>query len=228
MRRLAVVCFMLLLSHVADSQMTPQYDMYTSYALDANLNLSQTIVVEGYTSTPTGSCNTTCCQGSPYPPYYTCWSCPIPGCSGSTHTPRIHNVLGSAGGWSTGPAYNPFAYMTYQTTTQYHMTEGQEVDAAVEGYVDCSVVGTFFSGFDFPRFGIRDSSYVYAGLSNGRCSWIPTCTGTCSSPHTTNTFEGRCFSGTNYYKACWDLTKNGQCWVYRILCLGTPVPGACT
>lgn len=142
----AILMWLVMLPLVALGQMTPHYDSYTAYSVDANLNISQTVVVEGYTSTATGSCNTTCCQGMAYPPYYTCWSCPIPGCAGSTHTPKIYNVIGGVGGWSTGPAWNPFAYGSYQTTSTYHATPPQTISATTEADVICSVVGGIFSG----------------------------------------------------------------------------------
>ncbi|MFI5071920.1 MAG: hypothetical protein ACHP8A_13615, partial [Terriglobales bacterium] len=79
-------------------------------------------------------------------PYYSCWSCPIPGCVGSTHTPSVENVLGSTGGWSTGPPSDPFAYMSYQTTTSAPEPAGQGgIGSATDASVVCSVVGTIFN-----------------------------------------------------------------------------------
>jgi hypothetical protein len=39
------------------AQMTPYYDSYTTYSLDSNLKIYQTVVVEGYTA---GSCQYVC------------------------------------------------------------------------------------------------------------------------------------------------------------------------
>ena len=146
MKRLAIFLIVTTFAGACWGQMTPKYDTYTTYSMDSNLVIYQTVVVEGYTSTPTGSCNTTCCQSSPYPPYYSCWTCPILGCVGSTHTPKVENVLGSMGGWSTGPPSDPFAYMSYQTTTSVQGQVGQGgIGSATDASVTCSVIGAIFA-----------------------------------------------------------------------------------
>ena len=74
---------------------------------------------------------------------------------------------------------------------------------------------------------IRHSAYKYSGRDRGRCTWTPTCTGTCSSPHTTNPDPetGVCY--THPFKQCYDLVANGKCESYRIFCYGTDLPGTC-
>lgn len=100
---------------------------------------------------------------------------------------------------------------------------------AAQGSVRCTVAGDIWIAAKiFTFFAIRDSSYVFLGLSGGRCSWSPTCTGTCSSAHTTNTVNGQCYSDNNYYKLCDDLLRDGQCWYPRAYCLGSIAPGPCT
>ena len=164
MKTTAIFTWLVMLPVVCLGQMTPHYDIYSTYSVDSNLNISQTVLVEGYTSTPTGSCNTTCCQGMPYPPYYTCWSCPIPGCEGSTHTPKIYNVIGGVGGWSTGPAWSPFAFMSYQTTSTYHATVGEVITANGEADVICSVVGLICdSGFFGKYFEVAETTSKWTG-----------------------------------------------------------------
>ncbi len=142
MRKSILFSLMICLAGYCWGQMTPQYDSYVTYSADSNNNFYQTIVVEG---TTTGSCNTTCCQGSPYPPYYTCWSCPIQGCSTAVHTGTITNVVNGVGGTTTSPSYNPFSYMSYQTTTSVLIPPGGQVSNSCGTSVSCSVAGQFFA-----------------------------------------------------------------------------------
>ena len=75
---------------------------------------------------------------------------------------------------------------------------------------------------------IRLSSYIFSGLSNGRCTWTPTCQGTCSSPHTTNPDPSteRCWTN-GPYKKCIDVLLNGKCFGYRVFCTTSAFPGVC-
>ncbi|HEV7219858.1 MAG: hypothetical protein ACHP8A_03855 [Terriglobales bacterium] len=153
MRKLILASLVICLAGYCWGQMNPQYDGYVTYSSDSSNNFYQTVVVEGTTY---GSCNTTCCQGSPYPPYYTCWSCPIPGCAGATHTPSIENVVNGVGGWTTGPGSNPFSYMSYQTTTVVSIPPGGGASPLAEWEVTCSQIGVIGSGN-----GLTPSSHTY-------------------------------------------------------------------
>ncbi len=107
---------------------TPQYETYTSYSSDAT-KIYQTVVVDGTTS---GDCFYPCnCN------QYGCQQCTIANCP-SVHTPKIDNVLGGAGGWSTGPQYNMFSYMSYQTTTSITATDGHIYVGSTEGTIYCA------------------------------------------------------------------------------------------
>jgi|GEM_PF-6261307 len=147
MRKSILISFLICLAGCCWGQMTPQFDSYATYSSDSNNNLYQTIVVEG---TTLGACTTTCCQSSPYPPYYSCWSCQIPGCSSLIHTPKINNVINGVGGWSTGPGVSPFSYISYQTTTSVQIPSGGQPSVSGESDVYCSGAGQLFGSGGTP------------------------------------------------------------------------------
>lgn len=101
-----------------------------------------------------------------------------------------------------------------------------QVRSVLTGY-GCSR-GSFASVQAILLIGERASAYVNVGIENGRCLWEKTCEGKCSSTHTTNTFNGRCFTFPNGWKQCADLTVAGVCTIYRVICTGIPHPGLCT
>ncbi len=122
--------------------MLPNYDTYTTLSGDANNNIYQTVVVEG---TTTGSCTqtiTVVC--GPYGQTCT-YTYTYQSCLTATHTPTITNKLGTAGGTTTGPAVSPFSWLSYQTTTVYHASPGQDVPSTTQASVVCSVVGPIFN-----------------------------------------------------------------------------------
>ncbi len=191
---LAVMILVCLVSSVCLGQMTPHYDTYTTYALDANDNVSQTVVVEGYTQaqcTFTYVCgpNNQQCTGT-YP-----WcSQPV------THTPSIYNVVNGIGGWSNGTPVNPFSYSVFSTTTTAPLPPAPAtVPASTEAKIICSVVGTIFDSQAFttkigerityygppPITGPDDScSYNMLACSTGKATckqalvgiiWVPSC-----------------------------------------------------
>lgn len=131
-----------LLSIPAAAQMTPAYTLYQSFVFDsANNTLTQTVSIQG---TTLGSCTTPCCRSTPYPPYYTCPGCPIPGCAGAIHTANIRNKIGTVGGETVGPAVPAFGYINYSTSVTATLTPGVISQGDGNGCVSCSVIGTFW------------------------------------------------------------------------------------
>jgi hypothetical protein len=188
--------------------MTPSYSTYTTISVDQNNNLYSTVVVEG----------SAIIHPSPY--------CNI---SGTTHRGQVYNQLGSTGGTVFGPFVSPSGYISVSNPQVIVGVPGVVYTNTTEADILCSGVGTIFNGGGriFHRYGIQLSAYIFNGLSTGRCTWVPTCAGKCSSPHTTNTFDGvRWTNGP--YKQCADLTRDGACWDYRPLCYGKSAPGICT
>ena len=216
MKTLKLLFFILVLTIGCLAQgPVPNYSTYLRQTVDANLNLTQTVVLSG---TTTGSC------------YYTCQTgqCQIPGCDGARHTPTVCNKLGTSGTCTTGPQYDMFVQMDYQTTITSVLTPGVTYQVNDSTSIACSFAGSNFgSGGGPSTVSIHLSAYIFAGLSTGRCAWNPSCTGKCSSPHTTNTNQsGTCYT-TGPYKQCFDLVVNGSCWSYRVVCVGQKGPGIC-
>jgi hypothetical protein len=195
MRTLMLVAAVLSLAETCPGQMTAHYDSYTTYSVDTNLVISQTVLVEGYTTTASGTCNTTCCQSTPYPPYYYCQSCPIPGCSTSTHTLRINNVIGGAGGWSSSSPGSPFTYQSFQTTSQVQGVVGQDISSSSEGQAICSVSGTildviFLNDVKISHVKVETLSSTEIGGGAVKCRTASWCTpqtepGLCNPPDVT-------------------------------------------
>jgi hypothetical protein len=155
--------------------MFPHYDSYTTYSMDSNLKIYQTVVVEGYTA---GSCNYVCGPNNQ--------QCTIAGCSSAVHTPRINNVIGGVGGWSTGPASSPFSYLSYQTTTSVQGTAGHQDSASTEGDVLCSGLGLLFGSGGGGHVGASETNYTYAPPPSGNvCAYNKNCpvgqTATCGA-----------------------------------------------
>lgn len=76
--------------------------------------------------------------------------------------------------------------------------------------------------------GYRLSAYGLSYQTMSVCYWSPTCNGTCSQAHTTNTnSSGGCYI-TGPYKQCLDIIINGSCVDYRTVCAGRVLPGLCT
>lgn len=162
----------LLLGFGVCQQMTPQYDSYATYSMDANLNISQTVVLEG---TATGSCYVTVVCG---PNGQQC-TYPIAACSNATHTPSITNVVGSAGGTSYAAAVNAFSYISYQTTTTVPWSPGAaDVNYSWGTNISCSFSGgsTFFSSSGNPgRIGARVTTYSYLFTANNIANYVQAC-----------------------------------------------------
>jgi hypothetical protein len=122
-------------SSVAQMQMKPRYNSYTTYVLDTDTGvIYQTVVVDGYTQ---GTCTFTYVCG---PNNQQCTGT-YPGCTTSTHKSKIYNKINGVGGWTYGPAVSPFTYSTYSTTNHAFLGSGETPDTDVESGVDCSQVG---------------------------------------------------------------------------------------
>jgi len=142
------------------------------------------------------------------------------------HTYAAYNVIGSVGGWQTVTA--GLGHASIVNNQEVLADDGGDYAWDIEATVTCTIAGLFFSSYPgVHTYSIRLSAYIFNGLSNGRCTWVPTCGGKCSSQHTTNTFEGLCFT-TGPYKQCYDLLQDGICWDYRTFCYGKAAPGICS
>jgi hypothetical protein len=187
--------------------MSPQYSSYDSESYD-NTNLYVNETVDGYTTIG----NTEFCN-----------------ISGTTHHAWVNNTLNGKGGWQAGPYVAPASYISFTNSQFIPAHPGVNYSNTIQAEVLCSAVGDIF-GTPSSVFGyaIHLSAYIFSGLSNGRCTWTPTCAGACSSQHTTNTNSGGgCFT-TGPYIQCADVTKDGKCWDYRTICYGKSAPGLCS
>jgi hypothetical protein len=146
---------------------------------------------------------------------------------GTQHTYSAYNVIGSVGGWIS--ATHGLGYGSVVNNQQVRADDGGAYTWNQEATVECTIAGTFFDDIEpVHTYSIRLSAYIFNGLSNGRCTWVPTCPGKCSSQHTTNTNQyGTCFT-TGPYLQCFDLLQDGNCWSYRVFCYGKSSPGICT
>lgn len=145
-----------------------------------------------------------------------------------THFPYVTNSIGSVGGTSGGPTFCAECYSSYQTSTDSGpLQQGATVQGQASGEIDCSMAGLIFFTKDPHTYSIRLSAYIFNGLSNARCTWVPTCAGKCSTQYTTNTFNGLCYT-TGPFRQCFDLLRDGICWGYRAFCYGKSAPGICT
>jgi hypothetical protein len=174
------------------------------------------------------------------------WACPPgTGCPpGSYHTSHATAYFGGQGGAHGTAGVTGTASGSPETTLTPVATETavycdplfgdpSEPDCIgyYEGSASCSVMGAL-NGIESTALptitvGPRLSAAVYTGLSSGLCTWTPTCTGTCSSPYTTNTFDGQCYTNKQIYRQCIDIVANGECIIYRAICFGRTTPGVC-
>jgi len=146
----------------------------------------------------------------------------------ATHTPSVQNVMNGVGGWATGTSECVTCYLSEENDEDSGpINVGTDYPFNYEVQVTCSVGGLIFDALGNYSYSIRLSAYIFYGLSSGRCAWVPTCAGKCTSQHTTNTFDGVCWT-TGPFKQCFDLLKNGICWSPRVICYGKEAPGICT
>jgi hypothetical protein len=141
------------------------------------------------------------------------------------HTYSAYNKIGSVGGWMSTTA--GLGHASVVNNQEINASDGGDYTWDDEATVECTIAGLFFQFYDLHTYSIRLSAYIFNGLSNGRCTWVPSCAGKCSSQHTTNTFGGVCYT-TGPYKQCFDLLQDGVCWDYRTFCYGKAVPGICS
>jgi hypothetical protein len=220
-RRIAVL--LLAVAPVAGfAQMTPQYSSYASYTMDSSFNVYQTVVVDGQT---TGSCTYTYTCGQ----YGQQCTGTIPGCSTAVHTPSIYNVIGSVGGWSTGPGQSPWTYMSYQTTVSANVQPGQEVQGRWEGKVACSSAGTLLDVIASPLISIKVATYALATVNpNGTATYNLSCpagtTSTCGTAHLLGS------QVANWAEEFAIFTRPGGCWFANVVQYknGPPAPYPCT
>lgn len=202
--------------------MTPNYDTYTTLSLDENFNVYQTVVVEGST---TGSCyfyytcgpNGQRCQGT------------YPNCVGAVHTPKINNVIGAIGGWTTGPAAYPFSYLSYQTTNSVNLQPGQTAQSTVEGDVTCSSLGSILAISSSWTVSIKVATYAFTAPSpGGGATYHLACpAGTVSTCGTANYLGSQSHLWAEEFTV---YTDPGGCWFVHLVQYkdGPPAPYPCT
>jgi hypothetical protein len=145
-----------------------------------------------------------------------------------THQGQIRSSLNNSGGYSGSNSVCAECYLSTQLDLDSGaVANGLNISFTYNSEVDCTAAGQIFDFADSRTFSIRLSAYIFYGLSSGRCAWVPTCAGKCSSPFTTNTFNGGCYT-TGPYRQCFDLLMDGKCWSPRVFCYGKSAPGICT
>jgi hypothetical protein len=190
--------------------MTPFYDTYTTISVDASYNLYSTAVVEGSAAIhPSQYCNT----------------------SGTSHRGQVNNQLGTVSRYVFGPWVSPSSYISVANPLETPATPGIDYINTTDSFITCSAVGQIFTGGGIlsHTFSIRLSAYIFNGLSSGRCTFVPTCAGKCTSQFTTplDPTTGLCFLKGPWFQ-CADLLKDGKCWLYRTICYDKTNPGICT
>lgn len=175
-------------------------------------------------------------------PGYGTWPCPpnaceqggncAPGCVGEntvSATAKFGGVGGAHGtaGVTAKQTAPPSTYINIQATEEatfcdvFYIEDGytQECEAIGNGTALDGTGRGLGSFSDFPPIvaGLRLSAAVFSGLSNGRCTWTPTCSGTCSTPYTTNTFDGQCYqTGPYRHRLCnWRGVRNISRYLLR-------------
>lgn len=146
---------------------------------------------------------------------------------GTTHTYSAYNVIGGVGGWQG--VTQGLGYASKVNNQEVEADDGGDYTWDAEATVECSIAGLFFDNiYGLHTYSIRLSAYIFNGLSNGRCTWVPTCAGKCSSQNKTNlNQDGLCYE-TGPYRQCFDLLQDGVCWAYRAFCYGKSAPGTCS
>ncbi len=105
--------------------MTLLYSWYTSTSADGT-NVYSYVTVSGQSS---GICPTNC----------------APSVCAALHTPKAYNVLGTSGGWGSGPGQPWNNYIQYVNPKQLAAAPGTLVSFFFQTQVYCSVAGTIFN-----------------------------------------------------------------------------------
>lgn len=187
MKKLSLTLLLLLFAAVCVAQnsgqgMTPEYSSYATDAVDDNNQgiIYQTVVVDGTTQ---GSCYIT----NPCGPNGQTCTITIQSCVTAVHTPNICNTItsqynGSAGGCTTGPSQNPFAYMSYTTTTSLQLLSDDTVSMDNTWSVVCSAIGAVGSGSDSRPPLAHCLGELQSGPDGtGTCFYLATCTTSATS-----------------------------------------------
>jgi hypothetical protein len=143
LRLTVLMLFMSVFAGTCLADYSPLYELYATQDMDSNLNISQTVILDG---TTTGDC---------YRGFVWISNCP------SDHVPNIQNSIsgvGGYGGWYEGPSQSMFDYISFQTTTTIAGTPGAEYDAVVDGQVYCvtAAAAIYESGQSTSRLGLKD------------------------------------------------------------------------
>jgi hypothetical protein len=148
--------------------MSPNYSTYVTYSIDSNHNIFSAAVVDGST---TGEI--------PFPTV--------------KHQGRVYNKLGSANGWVYGPMQPAASYISITNTQEIiNAQPGVNYPNSMEGDINCSIAGLFFSSshtgtglFYHTTYGANTNGSQV--IANTRfCGMTPACTpptrATCGNP----------------------------------------------
>jgi len=152
-------------------------------------------------------------------------SCP---CGSATHTPKAYNVIGSVGGWGSGPGQCVNCYLSYQNNQSIAAQDGVEFAFQGTGEVVCSLAGIFFSqGFPTGYISIAHTkAKTTSDDHRGHCQTVSICSNT-STPRCpisiVNEFGGDpCQPAYNCTSLAWRLTKSAPYECSLNGCLPTP------
>jgi hypothetical protein len=153
----AFLCSLIVVNRAGAQGCVPKayYSNYSSQSFDdSNFNLSQTVTTDGYASMDTEYC---------------------PGARTARHTPYIINKLTAPngtvyGGTSSGPSSCVNCYISAQSTVSAAGAPGDTFTLDIEGWVFCSIAGTFWSVRNSGSSRFIEAYYKCTNWDGGQCA----------------------------------------------------------
>ncbi len=179
--------------------LTPHYSQYVNRSLDSSNNIYQTVELDGYADVGSSA------------------SCHM---STAVHSPRIYNVTGSQGGWSTGPGGCPSCYVSYSTAVNIIGEPGVDYPYSTDSDMFCTVAGTFWStgGNGFIHIGV--TNFILESWDTNNCYYQMFCpNGNTAASCPAATFVDT--DGMNAIPACNTLN---YAWVEHLVVDGVCLP----
>ncbi len=202
----AALCSLLFSSNAAAQgcQVSPNYSNYTSWSLDSNMYIYQSVTTDGYASmSATNYCHL----------------------NGVTHTPSVVNKLTEPngavhGGTYTGASGCPSCYISEQNTLDIVGVPGIVYTGDSGGSVRCSVVGTFWGANSSSFIHIGISNYILENWDSANCYYMIFCpnginAASCPTPVTITDLGGMLLTtpcNTYNYLHDYKLVVNSQCF----------------
>jgi len=210
-KKTMLILFLLVFAGTCMADYSPQYGSYFATTMDADGNVTQTVVVDG---TTTGDCYL---NGGTY---Y------IPNCP-AEHSIDGYNALGSVGGVLNGPYGDMFSYFSYQSDVTAYIPDGAELTSLRQGRVWCAVGAAYIfdTGSVNDKFSVSHTYWKNPTMdAGGKCWYASTACATGTPSCTTQVGFLFAFTCPNYMHARY-LKKGGACW----FAVDTPVsgPGNC-